>query len=211
MAKKPNLESVLAAYKQLVAEAGRQPSLEAVAEKAGISPDQLREFFGATHEMGRKAWADIVVAIQKQLQASETYQNYSAREKMIAYFFALFEALAPDRAFVAVTHADDDLIGEYKLAFRSHMETLVNEGLAMSDLVDRLSTSQYYPDLLWRLHQVLVSFWLDDTSPDYADTERAIEIYSKLPLELMGHNLLDSFIETLTFSFERLHLDRFFR
>jgi Tetracyclin repressor-like, C-terminal domain len=211
MAKKPSLDAILTAYKQLVAETHHQPSLDAVAQRAGITVAQLQEMFATPVEIGQKAWNDVLAGIQKQLGASETYQNYGVREKMIAYFFSLFEALGPDRAFVQATYCKTEVTSEYKAGFKAHNNTLIQEGLAMSELVDRLGTSRYYTDLLWALHQQLVNFWLDDTSPDYTATERAIEIYSKLPLELMAPNLIDSTIETVQFAFEGLRLDRFFR
>lgn len=211
MAKKASVSDIVAAYKQLVADQSKTPTREQLLEKAAITEKQFEEFFGNVEEVGRKAWSDYLTEIQKQTESSETYQSYGARERMIAYFFSLFEILAPDRAFVDVTHCDEKLTSEYRSAFKAHMKTLVQDGIEGGELLDRFSLAAYYPDILWGLHQQLVHFWLHDSSDDYTATERAIEIYSKVPLELMGHNLFDSLVESVRFSFENFNLDRFFR
>lgn len=213
MAKRPAPEptAIISAYKAMIA-AGEDPiNPHTIAEKAGMTAEQFGQFFGSAEEVGRKAWSDYLTTIQAQLGKSETYQGYSAREKMIAYYFSLFETLGPDRAFIEKTHSHSHLVRDYKAAFRAHMAEVVQEGLAMSDVQERFSLSQYYPDVLWVLHEKLVNFWLDDTSEDFTATERAIEIYSKLPLELMGNNVFDSLVETVRFAVEQFRFDKIFR
>lgn len=211
MAKKASVTDIVQAYKQLVAEGTKNPSKEQLMEAAKATEKAFDEYFDGPDEVGRKAWSDYAATIQKQTESSEAYQAYGAREKMIAYFFSLFEIMAPDRAFVGVTYCNSSLITDYRLAFRGHMQQLVDEGIVMGDLVDRFQLSQYYTDILWGLHQQLVGFWLKDESEDFTATERAIEVYSKVPLEFMGHNLVDSVIESVTFAIENLKLDRLFR
>jgi Tetracyclin repressor-like, C-terminal domain len=213
MAKRPAPEpqAIVAAYKAMVA-AGEQPiNAHTLAERADMTAEQFAQFFASADEVGRKAWSDYLAAIQAQLGKSETYQGYSARQKMIAYFFSLVETLGVDRAFIEKTRCKEDLIKDYKAGYKAHMAEVVQEGLAMSDVHERFGLSKYYPDVLWLLHSRLVEFWLDDTSEDYTATERAIEIYSKLPLELMGSNVLDSLVETVRFAVEQIRFDKIFR
>jgi hypothetical protein len=101
------------------------------------------------------------------------------------------------------------LINGYRDAYKEFIGDIVQEGVALEEIVERLSLSSYYPDMLWGLHLRLLHFWLNDASEHFTDTERAIEIYSKLPLEFMGHNLLDSFFETAKFTFEQVKPEKF--
>jgi hypothetical protein len=54
----------------------------------------------------------------------------------------------------------------------------------------------------------LIRFWLSDESEGFEQTTKAIETYLRVPLELMGQNVLDSAFEAIKFTLSQLKLPK---
>jgi hypothetical protein len=135
---------------------------------------------------------DLFERLHAQLEASETFKRYSARERMLGYNFSFFDVAVSERSFIAATYQLGYLLADYRERFKILHTEWVQEGVAMDEIKERVVLASTYPDLLWALHRSLLAYWAADTSPQFAQTEKAIEIFSKVPLEFMGTNILDS-------------------
>lgn len=209
-ARKESHTAILQAFKELVAEHGLTPDVQSIIEKSGVTLEDFDKLFTSPEDVAKSAWLAYGEAVIEQLEASGSYQEYGVREKIMAYLFTFFEQVAndTDRAFIRRTWHTREVIKPYHTSFKALATELVQEGIAMDELKERFSLSQKYPDMLWNLHRGLIKYWLHDKSEDYVQTERAIETYSKLPLEFMGHNIFDSIADTVKFEFEKLNLDK---
>jgi hypothetical protein len=114
-----------------------------------------------------------------------------------------------ERTFIEKSIHKSSHLALFKEDFKRFMTDLVQEGIAVDDIKERLTISNYYPDVLWDLNLKLIHFWLKDTSDKFTETEKAIEIFSKVPLEMMGHNLFDSIFETIKFGVGQLKLEKY--
>lgn len=197
-------DKIIQAYTDLLL-AGTHPiTVAAVCAKAGIGEQEFYGVFSTADDIPRRVWTRLADAVKLQLGRSEAYQQYGAREKILAYFFTFFETALPQRSFIQQTRCSHNATSAYRDAYKEFMGEVVQDGIAMEEIKERLTLSNQYPTVLWELHKTLIEFWLADTSEQFVDTERAIEVYSKVPLELMGHTVLDSVFETAKFSFEQL-------
>jgi len=207
-------DRLAAAYRALVVSGTAHPTPAELAERAGVSEADTYLAFPTADAVGRYAWRQLYDQVNARLEASATFQTYGARERMLAYNFTFFEVALAERSFILATYERSTLLADYREQFRLLHADWVSEGVAADELRERLTLSNYYPDLLWSLHHRLISFWAHDTSEHFAQTERAIEIYSKVPLEFMGTNILDSAAESIKFAVEQLRPERltsFFR
>lgn len=204
-------DAILQAYADMVLEDVCPITVHQLAQRAGITEEEFYKHFSQVSAVPQRIYDKLGQTLQAKLEGSETYLNYSAREKILAYFFTLFELALAQRSFIQKTHCQHGVWQAYEQRFATLMNEVVQEGIASGELRDRLSLSQYYPKLLWPLHQQLVHFWLHDTSPEFADTEKAVEVYCKLPLELMGYNLIDTVAERLKFEWEQIQKTDFFK
>lgn len=175
-----------------------------ISKRLEISEKDFFEHFSSAEDVGRKIWGNMAEEVIEKLNGSEEFGQYSAREKILAYYFTFFEVAVEHRSFIEKTACKTSLMRSYRDNFKEFIGDIVQEGVAMDEIVERLSLSNYYPDMLWALHLRLLHYWLNDASEHFVDTERAIEIYTKVPLQLMGHNLFDSVFETAKFQLESL-------
>ncbi|MFN7708918.1 MAG: hypothetical protein ACK5QE_09685 [Sphingobacteriia bacterium] len=199
-------EKITAAYLRLVNTEYEPINAHTVAEAAGITEAELYQYFSGADAVGARLWLDLGQEVSAALRESEVYASYPARQKMLSYFFTFFELALRLRTFIDYTVQDKAILKPYREAFKALMEELVQEGLDAEDIKDRLALSRNYPDMLWELHLKLIRIWLHDTSAGFAETEKAIEHYSKLPLELIGPNLLDSVADTVKYQLEKMNV-----
>lgn len=207
-------EKIIQAYTDLLLADMHPITVHGVCAKAGIEEKDFYSAFSTIEEIPRRVWARLADGIKLELGRSEAYQKYGAREKVLAYYFTFFEKALPHRSFIEKTRCSHSATQTYRDTYKEFMAEVVQDGIAMDEIKERLSLSNQYPAVLWELHKTLIEFWLRDTSEQFVDTERAIEVYSKVPLELMGHNVLDSLAETAKFALERLgktDFKKFFR
>ncbi len=200
----PDSAAFRVAYKALVADGHAHPSARDIADRAGATEGEFYAAYPTPEACGRAAWVDLYDQVWARISTSATFQSYSTRERMLAYNFTFFEVAPADRSFISATHGRHDLTADYRERFLALHTDWVQEGVAADELRERLSLSGLYPQLLWGLHQRLIDFWVGDTSEQFMQTEKAIEIYSKLPLEFMGTNILDSAFESAKFSAQRI-------
>lgn len=193
-------------YKQLTVEKKiRKMSVYAFCKLLDISEADFYKHFASLDAVGRKIWTQYADEVIQTLKGSETYASYSAREKILAYLFTFFEIAVKDRSFIAATYTQFSLLRGYQRKFRNHMAEVIQEGVIAEEIQSR-HLETLYLDVLWGLHWGLIQFWLNDESEGFQDTEKAIETYMRVPLELMGQNVLDSAYEAIRFTLGRLPL-----
>ncbi|MCX8111637.1 MAG: TetR family transcriptional regulator C-terminal domain-containing protein [Bacteroidia bacterium] len=208
-AKEVSLETrILELYKQLVVEGKiKKMSVFSFCKALDISEADFYKHFASLDAVGRKIWTSYAEEVLAALKGSETYQNYSAREKILAYFFTFFETVVKDRSFISKTYTNFSLLRGYQRKFRTHMAEVIQEGVIADEIQSR-HLENLYLDVLWGIHWGLIQFWLNDESEGFQDTEKAIETYLRIPLELMGQNVLDSAYEALRFTLNRLKIPK---
>ncbi|MCX7607275.1 MAG: TetR family transcriptional regulator C-terminal domain-containing protein [Bacteroidia bacterium] len=207
--KEASLEArIVDLYKQLVVEDKlKKMSVFSFCKLLDISEADFYKHFASLDAIGRKIWASYADEVIAALKSSETYSSYSAREKILAYLFTFFEHVVKDRSFIGKTYLHFTLLRTYQRKFRTHMAEVIQEGV-ISDEIQSRHLENLYLDVLWGIHWGLIQFWLNDESEGFQDTEKAIETYMRVPLELMGQNVLDSAYEVLRFTLNRFKLPR---
>lgn len=200
----PSRARILAAFKALVVEGTTDPTVSQLVERAETTEAEFYTHFTTAEAVGRQAWVDVFERLHAQLEGSETFRRYGARERMLAYNFSFFDVAVSERSFIVATYQLGYLLTDYRERFKALHAEWVQEGVAMDEIKERVVLASTYPDLLWALHRSLLGYWAADTSAQFAQTEKAIEIFSKVPLEFMGTNILDSAFDAAKFAFGNL-------
>ncbi len=199
-------ERIIAAYKEMVISGEKNISPYTLSKKLGIGEDEFYNYFTTTEQIGRQIWAEIHEKVKDRLEGSEIFAQYSAREKILAYYYTFFEVALPYRSFIKASIDKSYLLTSFKEGFEAFVTDIIQEGIASEEIKERFFIGNVYPNALWGLLLRLIHFWLKDTSEQFIETEKAIDIYSKVILEFMGHNLLDSLVESVKFTFENVKL-----
>lgn len=200
---------IIDAYKEMLVSGEQDITTYTLAKRVGITEKEFFQYFNSADDVGRHIWLNLGEEVMEALNNSELYNSYPPRQKLLSYFFTFFELAVNERTFIKHTWQRPEVTKKYREAFESYMSDIIQEGIATEDIKERLSLSNYYPKALWTLHSRLLNFWMHDTSDKFVQTEKAIEVYSRLPLELMGPNLFDSIYESVRFEVQQFSFDKF--
>ncbi len=207
--KETSLETrILELYKQLTIEGKiRSISVYTFCKQLNISEADFYQHFASLDAVGRKIWGAYAEEVITALKGSESFSQYTAREKILAYLYTFFENAVKDRSFIEKTYTSFSLLRTYQRRFRSYMMEVIQEGV-ISDEIKSRHLEGLYLDVLWGVHWGLIRFWLHDESEGFEETTKAIETYLRVPLELMGQNVLDSAFEAIKFTLNQLKLPK---
>ncbi len=207
--KETSLETrILELYKQLTVEGKiKNTSVYAFCKQLGISEADFYQHFASLDAIGRKIWGTYAEEVINALKSSESFSQYSAREKILAYFYTFFENAVKDRSFIERTYTSFSILRAYQRRFRAYMMEVIQEGVIADEIKSR-HLEGLYLDVLWGVHWGLIRFWLNDDSEGFEETTKAIETYMRVPLELMGQNVLDSAFEAIKFTLSQLKLPK---
>ena len=132
------------------------------------------------------------------------WTSYSAREKVLAFFYAYIELLKSRRSFIIFSlnrykntfklHTPDVLTNT-KSIFENFADATIREGLNKGELADRKFFSKRYKDALWVQLGVILSFWVNDNSTGFEKTDEAIERGINLTFDLFERSTLDNLID----------------
>ncbi len=207
--KETSLETrIIELYKQLTVEGKiKNTSIYTFCKQLSISEADFYQHFASLDAVGRKIWGSYAEEVINALKGSESFSQYSAREKILAYLYTFFENAVKDRSFIEKTYTSFSLLRTYQRRFRAYMMEVIQEGVIADEIKSR-HLEGLYLDVLWGVHWGLIRFWLNDESEGFEETTKAIETYMRVPLELMGQNVLDSAFEAIKFTLGQLKLPK---
>lgn len=204
-------KKILKAYKEYFLKHGKAPdSVFTFCRSLEISEEKFYKHFSGFQTMDRVIWEKYFTKTLKQLEGHAVWAEYSAREKLLAFYYTLIETLKKDRSYVvkrSKTISFMDGCPHYLSGFKQHFEQLtqgiVNEGVANEEIENRMYLSSRYAKLHWPQLLYVLKTWIFDNSDSFQKTDEAIEKSVNLGFDLMGRNFLDSAIDFGKFVFTR--------
>ncbi len=192
-------EKIKKGYIKYVSENGKAPtSVSAFAEGLKIEEKDFYAHFNGFEAVEQEIWLDFYEEAIGKVKAQEVYQEYSAREKALSFYFNLLETLKESRTFVqavAKNQKNNWKNAPLKLAkdpFHDFARDILHEGTETGEVVSRMFVSDRYPDALWAINFFVLNFWVSDTSADFQKTDEAVEKAVNLAFDLMAKTPLDS-------------------
>ncbi len=200
------------AYKEHVLEHGNRPaSVFLFAKHCGHSEKVFYEHFASFDALEESYWQIIVDKVRQHIEAQEVYEGYSARERLLFFYFTAFEHLLEERSFVAYllpAKVHPDRVGEARNmahAIRPFIDDLLLKARQDKEIVDRPLIGERYGQGLAYQWPWLVRYWLNDRSKGFEQTDAAVEKTVSLAFELMDRNPLDSIVDFGKFLYQSTH------
>ena len=196
-------EKISAAYREYLLTEGKQPaSVFKFCKDIGVSEDEFYKHFGSFDAIDKSIWKGYIDKTRKRLESDESYASFSAREKILTFYFALAEVLKSDRSFVLhqMKMASNPVIMPnslkgFKSAFEEWITGVLNEGKNSGEVAKRPFIDQRYQNLFWLHLMFIVQFWSKDESANFENTDAAIEKSINLAFDLIGKGVLDNAID----------------
>ena len=99
------LEKIRKAYTEFVLDNGQQPpSVYQFAKKLKLPEAEFYNYYSSFDSIEADIWLAFFRDAQKTVEADETYQTYSVREKLLAFYYTWIELLKAQRSFVVYSY-----------------------------------------------------------------------------------------------------------
>jgi hypothetical protein len=187
----------------------RPPSVFKFCTDLGIKEDAFYEHFGSFEGVERQIWKSFLVKTTSRLKADKQYIDFSTREKVLAFYFTLFEELKRSRSFILLQLANrnkleivPESLKDFKKEFETYIHQLMESGKASGEVAKRPYIEKGYPQIFWFHLGFLLMFWKEDDSPAFEKTDAAIEKSVNLAFDLIGKGAVDSVFDFAKFLYQ---------
>lgn len=203
-------EKIKSAFQEYLLINGKKPaSVYKFCLDLGIKEDEFYSHFGSFEGLEKSLWKGFVEDTINRLKADKSFAAFTTREKILAFYYTLFETLKLHRSFVLLELSSykklefvPEFIKGFKASYESFMEELLNEGKAQGEVATRPFLDKRYPKLFWLHMGFLLIFWKEDDSPDFEKTDAAVEKSVNLAFDLIGKGAVDSAIDFAKFLYQ---------
>jgi AcrR family transcriptional regulator len=203
-------DKIRSAYVDYLLTEGRQPaSVYKFCLDLGIKEEAFYSHFGSFDAIEKDIWAGFMNKSVNRLQADRTFSSFTSREKILSFYFALFEELKNNRSFAIHqlgTFRKPELTPTYLKDFRKTFDEFITsaleEGKANGEVGTRPYLDKLYPSIFWMHLGFLLLFWREDESAGFEKTDAAIEKSVNLAFDLIGKGAIDSAFDFAKFLYQ---------
>lgn len=196
-------ETIRSAYRKHLLTHGQQPaSVFAFCESLGIKEEDFYAQFGSFESLEKSIWTEYVTQVRTRLLADENYAAFSAREKILSFYFTLAEMLKADRSFVLLQLKAwknpaqlPVFLKGFKAVFDDWIKGVITQGIQNGEVAKRPLLDQRYDGLFWLHLMFILQFWSHDESANFEKTDAAIEKSVNLAFDLIGKGILDNALD----------------
>lgn len=209
-AKKPQSKEIRKQYVQYILENGAAPgSFFLFARSLKMKEDELYAFYNSFEAIEKDIWRSFFADTRKAIEAEEVYADYSAREKLLAFYYTLIEELKKNRSYILWQmsrakrpEATPRYLKSFKAEFLGWANALVVEGKDTDEIANRPFVSERYGEALWVQVMFILNFWRSDDSTGFEKTDAVIEKSVNVAFDLMGRGAVDSILDLAKFLYQ---------
>lgn len=203
-------DKIKEAYMAHVLEHGTRPaSIFKFVKALKIKEETFYDSFNSFENIDKQIWLDMFLETTNRVQSDEVWDEYSVREKLLAFFYTWVEVLKTQRSFILQTtnkvqRADlkPAQLVYVREAFKEFIAELMLEAKETEEVKTRPYISDKYDDAIWVQFLFVLNFWIKDDSRGFEKTDAAIEKSVNLAFDLMGRGPLDAMLDFGKFLFQ---------
>ncbi|TRX50038.1 TetR/AcrR family transcriptional regulator [Fulvivirga sp. M361] len=197
-------------YKDYVLTNGSEPaSVFQFMKGLKLPEEEFYKYFGSFKTIKTHIWKAYMIHTLEILKNDNAYQEYTVREKLLAFYYTLMEVLKKDRSYIMYSfkgvkkpELSPSFLKSFKEEYQDYIHDLIAEGLDSEEIIKRPILSDRYHDALWIQLVFIVNFWLRDDTTNFQQTDAAIEKTVNLSIELMGRGPLDMMVDFAKFLYQ---------
>ncbi|MDG1573198.1 TetR family transcriptional regulator C-terminal domain-containing protein [Robiginitalea sp. M366] len=175
---------IVSAYMTQCLEEGQAPaSVYKFSKSLGIEEAEFYQHFGSLDAVRKGVWQAFFDQTRTRIETDKAFEDYSAREKWLSFYYTFFELLTLNRSYVTFTLGTsgkpleqlEQLAGLRALVRDYALETLEAEAPGDGPVKLRKRRIQLVSEGIWVQTLMLLRFWMRDESPGFQKTDMAIE------------------------------------
>lgn len=199
------------AYKTYWLENGKRPvSVYAFCQQLDIPEITFYDNYSSFDSLEKDIWRSFFEETLDKLKEDEIYLNYSAREKLLTFYFLWVQQLRENRSYILqqkeqylVPGLHLEKLESFRIAFYDYIRELIKEGYQTGEIKERKYISDQYVHGFWVQALFVLRYWTKDDSERFEMTDAAIEKAVNLSFQLISSNTLDSILDFGKFMFAR--------
>lgn len=201
--KKNTKEAIIGAYMEHVLLHEIPTNVFAFCKHNKINEEDFYKHFGSIEGLKKSIWAAFYLNVESLLLKNDDYNEYSSREKLLTFYYTIFELFTANRSYVLFALKEEK---EHKWKNIKQLSKLRDKIIDFgTELVENDNESanikilkkpvKIVAEAVWLQFLFLLKFWMDDESASFEKTDVAIEksvntvfdVFDNTPLE----NILD--------------------
>jgi len=191
-------------YIEFILEEGKKPvSVFSFAKKLKMNESDFYNFYSSFEAIEKDFWASLFSETKMQLEADETYISYSAKEKLLAFYYLWIQKLREYRSYVSnlkdakmkMIPMNSSGFDEFKSNFLKYADEIIGEAIDKKEITFRRFISDRYKQGIWLQTLFVLNYWINDSSENFEMTDAAIEKAVNLSFKLFGDSVLDNVVD----------------
>lgn len=176
-------DELFSLYINFVLENNEKPnSVYAFAKAYNFEEAQFYQHYGTIEAVENEIFVEFFNNSIKVLHASEDYQNYDSRNKLLSFYFTFFENLNANRSFVLYLLGTNKSkisvlrqLRNLRKVFIDYVNNLNIEVIQLKDKRLEKIQERSLNESYWLQLVATLKFWMDDVSPSFEKTDLFIE------------------------------------
>jgi hypothetical protein len=149
-------------------------------KKHSIEETTFYYYFGSFKALKQRIWIKFSENVNVVIENNSDFENYIEKDKLLTYFFSLFEVLTLNRSYVVYSlEAESNTLKNCLQLkdFRKHFKKFIESKIESPIKNEKIAnfTTPVMSEGVWIQFLFILKFWLDDTSPNFEKTDILIE------------------------------------
>lgn len=202
-AKKITDDAIIAMYMEYVLEHEMVPkSIFKFCKSNKIKEEDFYAHFGSVETLQHRIWEKFYENTQKLMNDNKEYASFSNKDKMLTFFFSMFELLTMNRSYVLFALRDHKNMlrdsGQLK-GLRHNIKdfatVLINEANQAKNYKLTKRNPTIFSEGAWIQFLFLLKFWMEDASAGFEKTDVVIEKSVTTIFDVFENTPLDSLLD----------------
>jgi len=194
---------IMNAYMEYVLDHEKQPiSIYKFCKEIKITEVDFYNHFGSFDNLKTNIWNTFHQKTINILESSKEYTTYSNKDKMLSYFFTLFELLSANRSYALYSleehkHMLKNLkpLKELRTHLKDFAKDLIETSNNEKNYKITKNPTHLFSEGAWVQFLFLLKYWMDDNSASFEKTDIAIEKSVKVIFDVFETTPLESIID----------------
>lgn len=201
--KKVSKHQIVKAYMETLLISEETPkSIFKFSKENNFSEAEFYNFFSSFEHLKQQVWVGFFDHTMEVLQKDPAFENYSNREKMLAFLYTFFEVLTANRSYALYVlpkqMKDVDQLRQLK-ELRTHVKNfaseLIRDGNESTDTKLLKQSEKVFSEGAWVQVMFLINYWRQDTSASFEKTDLAIEKSVRAIFDVFNTQPLESLLD----------------
>jgi len=173
--------SIITIYMEDVLESEIEPkNVFTFCKKHSIEETTFYSYFGSFKALKQRIWVKFLENVTEIIENNNEFDHYSDKDKLLTYFFSLFEVFTLNRSYIVYTlEAESNTLKnclqlkDFRKSFKKFIELKIESPIKNEKIAT--ITTPVMSEGVWIQFLFILKFWLDDTSPNFEKTDILIE------------------------------------